>query len=243
MFARLSETVLPAIIGIMHKVEKLTAKEQRAEKAYLESISVTSRKTKKPIIVAMVGLVGSGKSTIARELAKHISATVIEGDTIRVFLRKEGEKYEGMRQIAEDTMEEVVRRGGNAIIDSDHIDQKKRASLRQKVRKIGAELHFVRTHADWDIMVGYALAADYHDTQEDFFGGASSPYHGDAKTKGAIIKIREMWRRTPYHYQWQNTGGGKWILKKLPFPILVTLDTSTNTWKEEIQKIAKKLTS
>ncbi len=243
MFARLSEVVLPVIIGIMHKVEKLTIKEQRAQKAFLESLEVTPRKTKKPVVVAMVGLVGSGKSTVAKELAKHLCATVIEGDVVRVFLRKEDEKYEGMRKIAENAMEEVVRQGGNIILDSDHIDVKKRASLREKTKKLGAQIHFVRTHINWDIMVGYALAADYRDTPEDFFGGASSPYQGDAKTKGAIVKTREMWRRTPHHYKWENTGGGKWALKKLPFPVLAMIDTTTDKWKEDVRKIAKKLLS
>ena len=243
MFARLSEVLLPAIIGIMHKIEKLTDKEQRAQKAFVESLTVVSRKTKKPVMVAMIGLVGSGKSTVAKELAKHISATVIEGDAIRVFLRKEGEKYEGMRKIAENAMEEIIRKGGNVILDSDHIDAKKRASLREKAKKLGAELNFIRTHAHWDIMVGYALATDYRDTPDDFFGGAPSLYQGDAKTKGAITKTREMWRRTPHHYKWQNTGGGKWVLKKLPFPVLTTIDTMTDKWKEEVQKVAKKLVS
>ena len=231
----MSEKVLPAIIGIMHRVEKLTTKEQRAEKAFVESLTVVPRKTKKPVVVAMIGLVGSGESTVAKELAKHISATVIEGDAIRVLLRKENEKYEGMRKIAENAMEEAIRKGGNVILDSDHIDAKKRASLREKVKKLGAKLHFIRTHANWDIMVGYALAADYWDTPEDFFGGASSSYKGDAKTKGAIVKIREMLRRAPHHYKWQNTGGGKWVLKKLPFGVLATIDTTPDKWKEDVK--------
>jgi pantothenate kinase len=63
MFARLSEAVLPVIIGIMvHKRETLTAKEQRAQTAFLESLNIAPRKTKKPVVVAMVGLVGFGKS-------------------------------------------------------------------------------------------------------------------------------------------------------------------------------------
>lgn len=243
MFARLSEAVLPAIIGIMHKVEKLTTKEQRAQKAFIANLNITQRKTKKPVVVAMIGLVGSGKSAVAKEFVKHITATVIEGDTIRVFLRKEDEKYEGMRKIAENTMEEVIHKGGNVVLDSDHIDAKKRASLREKARKLGIELHFVRTHADWDVMVGRVLATDYHNIPEDFFGGASSRYQGSPKIKGAIVKTREMWRRTPHHYKWMNTGGGKWFLKKLSFPILSTIDTTTETWKAEVEKAAKKFLS
>jgi predicted kinase len=241
MFARLSEAILPGIIGIMvHKRETLTAKEQQAQKAFLESLEIASGKTKKPVVVAMIGLVGSGKSTVAKELAKYLPATVIEGDAIRVFLRKEGEKYEGMRKIAENVMAYVIQNGGNVILDSDYIDAKKRASLRKKAEQFGARVYFIRVHTNWDMMIGYALAADYHDTSDDFFGGASSPYQGDAKTKGAIVKTREMWRRTPHHYKWHNTGGGRWTLKNLPFPVIATIDMSTK-WKDDVQKVAKKL--
>jgi len=47
--------------------------------------------TQTPVIVAIIGLVGSGKSSVAQELAKHIGATVIEGDDIRIELRKQME--------------------------------------------------------------------------------------------------------------------------------------------------------
>src|SRR3989338_2640014 len=98
MFSRLIEIALPRIIGVMvHKREKLTAKEERAQKAFVSNLKYASRKTKEPVIVAMIGLIGSGKSSVATELAKHIGATVVSGDGIRIELRKQGERYEKMR--------------------------------------------------------------------------------------------------------------------------------------------------
>src|SRR3989344_4709532 len=80
MFSRLIEIALPRIIGVMvHKREKLTAKEERAQKAFVSNLKYASRKTKEPVIVAMIGLIGSGKSSVATELAKQ------------------GERYEKMR--------------------------------------------------------------------------------------------------------------------------------------------------
>ncbi|PJA64984.1 MAG: hypothetical protein CO159_00150 [Candidatus Portnoybacteria bacterium CG_4_9_14_3_um_filter_40_10] len=241
MFGRLTEFILPYIIGNMvHKREKLTQKEQRAQDSFLAKIDIKKRKTEKPVIVAIIGLVGSGKSSVAQELAKHIGATVIEGDDIRIELRKQSERYEKSRAIAENVAIEVVKQGGNVVLDSDFVDEKKRASVREKARKAGVRLVFVRTHCDLDVMVGRVLTATYRNRVDDFFGGASSKWTGSEQSKGAAVKVREMWRRTPHHYRWVNQGGGKWVLKKFPFAIFAEIDT-TDLWKRDVEKCAKLL--
>lgn len=239
MFRRLMELILPRMIGvIVHKRETLTKKERSAQDAFMAKLDIKKRETGKPIIVALIGLVGSGKSSVAQELAKHIGATVIEGDDIRIELRKQSERYERARAIAENAAVEVVNQGGNAILDSDFVDEKKRASIREKARKAGIHLIFVRTHCDLDVVVGRILTATYH--TDDFFGGAKSKWQGSGK--GATVKVREMWRRTPHHYRWINQGGGKWILKKFPFAIFAEIDTTdSDSWKQEVEKRAEQL--
>src|SRR3989344_3580640 len=116
----------------------------------------------KPIVVAMIGLVGSGKSSVARELAKRIDATIISGDNIRVKLRKNGERYKKSRTSAENETIKIVKHGGNVILDSDFVDDKKRASIREKTHKDGARLVFIRIHCDLDVMVGRIITATYH---------------------------------------------------------------------------------
>lgn len=243
MLKRLSEAVLPCIIGVMvHKREKLTPKEQAAQKSYLTKLNVQKRKTDKPVIVAMIGLVGSGKSSVAQELAKHIGANVIEGDDIRIELRKQNERYERARAIAENVALEVVRQGGNVILDSDFVDAKKRASIREKARKAHVRLVFLCTYADFDVMVGRALTADYRNSVDDFFGGASSQWKESEQSKGAVVKVREMWRRTPHHYRWENKGGGQWVIKNPPCAVIADIDTTDEKeWKKEVADCAKKL--
>lgn len=243
MFTRLMEFILPYIIEIMvHKLEKLTPKEQAAQKSFLSKLVMEKRNTESPVIVAIIGLVGSGKSSVARELARHINATVIGGDDIRIELRKQGERYERARAIAENAALEVVKKGGNAILDSDFIDAKKRASLRKKARKANVRLVFVRTHCDLDVMVGRVLSATYHNRVDDFFGGAKSKWQGSEQSKGAAVKVREIWRRTPHHYRWVNQGGGQWIIKKPPCTVLADIDTTNpDSWKLEVVKCARKL--
>ncbi len=202
-------------------IEKMTAREQQAEKTYLGMLDVVERRTHQQVVFAILGLVGSGKSTLARKLSLGIGATVIEGDVIRIELSKVGERYEGTRKIAEDAMMDVLRREGNVILDSDHIDSKKRASIRAKVKKTNARLEFIRTHCAFPMMIKRIREAEY--TVDGFF-------------KDADTKIVEMHRRTPQHYDWFNEGGGAWLLKKLPF---ITTDIDTTDEKQFDAQVAK----
>jgi len=227
---------------MVHRREILTKKEQIAQDVFLRKLDIKKNKTENPIIVAMIGLVGSGKSSVAHELAKHIGATVIEGDGIRIKLRKLGERFERARAIAENVAVEVVKKGGNVILDSDFIDAKKRASLREKVRKTNVRVVFICTYTDFDVMIGRALTADYRNQADDFFGGASSKWEGSEQSNGAVVKVREMWRRTPQHYLWKNKVGGQWVIKNPPCAVLADIDTTNpEEWKREVRRCAKKL--
>lgn len=248
MFRRLTEMVLPFIMRVMvHKSELLSAKAKNAQQAFIDrlrsKIGPVERKTKKQFVVAFLGLVGSGKSSVAQELARQIGGIVVEGDAIRVQLRKVGEKYLYVRQIAENVALEILKRGGSVIFNADFVDERKRASLKAKIVKAGVELVFIRTYADPDVMLGRMLSAPYRNSPDDFFGGAKTTMKEETEQqRGAVIKFREMWRRTPHHYRWFNHGGGKWVLKKPPVLLLADIDTTDPVlWKDGINKLAQKL--
>lgn len=234
------------IMGIVkHKREKLTPKENRAQYSFLLEMEIKKRKTGNPVIVGMVGLVGSGKSAVAKEIAKHIGGTVVEGDKIRVELRKQGEKFEGARKIAENAVREIIQLGGNAVLDSDFSDIRKRASIREKARKFGARLVFVRTYSDHDLMMARILLGRYHNHPDDFFGSASTSLRPqNEQLIGEVIKLREMWRRTPWHYRWVSRGGGQWVLRKLPFAVFAKIDTAdVDEWEKTVEKYCRKILS
>ncbi len=222
-----------------NKKELLTKKELKVQKLFLKRISIKKHKTKRPIVVAMVGLVGSGKSSIAKELANLIGANIIRGDEIRIFLRKEKEQYKNTSKIGANIAIEILGRRGSVILDSDFIDSKKRTVIAKIARKFRARLVFIRTYADFDAMIGRVITAHYRGESDDFFKGASSKWKG--ADKGAVVKIREMARRLPYHYRWEDKIGGRWVLKKLPLNIFGEIDTAGSGWKTEVKKIAQKL--
>jgi len=221
------------------KIVKLTKKELLVQNIYKSELRLIRTRAKKPVLVAMVGIVGSGKSSVARELAKHIGAVVVEGDKIRQLLRRVGECFDNVSMIAENLAAELLKSGHNVILDSDAaVNPKKRKRLLGMAKKSGVKVFFVRTVAEQDVMFGRMLSARY--SPQSFFGGAKSFWSG--KNKGVTVAIREMWRRTPHHYRWNSNNGGQWILKKFPFKIFVEIDTINEMlWKKMVGVVAKKI--
>jgi len=245
MEGRIGDFLLSLGVKIYHNMESLNKAEELAQKDYFLKLDIAiKRKTKKPVIVGIVGLIGSSKTTVAKGMASLIGATVLSGDDICLCLRAEGEKYDNARLIAENVAIEIINKGGNVIIDSDFIDQKKRVSLKEKAKKMGAKVIFIRTYSEIDVMIGRIFEADYKNTPDDFFGGASSVWQG--KNKGAVVKEREMICRMLSHYVAINVGNGryKFELKKLPFKVFAEIDTtSENKWKQEVKMVAGQIRS
>ena len=175
-------------------------------KGFISSLKMPKRKSKSPVVVAMVGLVGSGRSSIARALAPLIGATVIESNTIRVALRQKGQDYNPVRNIAEKAVLKTLEVNSNVIMDSDFIDPKKRESLERKLKKTGAKIVYLRVSANPEVTIERFIKAKFNPNKDLY--------------KSSAIAIREMWRRTPHHYNWSEAGGGRFIPKKLKIPFL-----------------------
>src|SRR3989344_5717999 len=218
--------------------ESLSKTALEVQESFINSLKIDKRKTAQPVVVALVGLVGSGKSSVAQKLAPLIGATIIQGDQIRVELRKRGESYGfQVRAITEAGGRFVVKNGGNVIIDSDQIDFNKRENIQEKVEQVGARLVFIRIHSDIDLAIGRII--NNNKKLGEFFEGASSKESSNYKP--AVIKIKEIWRRTPYHYEWNAEKGGAWILKKLPIEFVADVDTSTPEWEKAVEDLGRTL--
>lgn len=211
---------------MQNKKQKLTPKEQKVQAEFLRTLKIFKRKTQQQIIVAMIGLVGSGKSSVAKQIAKLIGATVISSDFIRMHLRKQKESFENVRKIVENIAKEVINQGGNVVLDSDFVDVKKRTDLKKLLKNSGIKIIFMRTFCERDIMINRLRRANY--TKVVFF-------------KNANIALREMWRRTPHHYAWENKGGGNWILRKMSFVDFEIDTTHTKMWQKQIKNVLKTL--
>jgi len=220
----------------MKKGSSIGKREDGLWRVLLNSLKLVKKKTQKPFVVAFVGLVGSGKSSVARAFAPLIGATVVEEDAVRVALRNAGRGYDMARDIVELAAEKIIKRGGNAILDADFVDRTKRERIEKRARTLGARVVYVRTYADPDVMMGRLMSARYG--AGSFFGGASSEWKSG--NRGAVVALREMWRRTPRHYRWSSTNGGRFLLRRLSIPFIAEVDTARD-WRKEARRILQSL--
>mgnify|MGYP001576031181 CR=1 FL=1 len=193
------------------------------------------------LVVCCVGLVGSGKSTVAREFSKLLDAVFISGDDIRVELRKKGESFATVREIALTAALEAVKAGKNAVLDSDFSDFKKREEFTRKFEEVGVRVLFVHVTCDLDVAIGRVIATEYPDGADNFFAGASSLWRGSSQSRGAVVRIREMMRRIPHHYDWSGEMGGMWKPKLLPGPFFAEIDTTHDGWNDRVKECASQL--
>lgn len=96
----------------------------------------------KPIMLMMVGLVGSGKSTKAQELAKTYDANIHASDSIREELSGDINNQsinDLVFKTLHNRVKEDLRNGKNCIYDATNISYKKRKAFLQELNQIPCE--------------------------------------------------------------------------------------------------------
>ena len=206
---------------------------QEIQKEFLDGLKIQKRKTKTPIIIGMIGAVGSGRSSVSKEIEKLIGFTHIEKNYIRVFLREYGPGFnqKTTNQIVAKAVEKVIKEGGNAIIDSDFSEAEKRERLEKEAKKLKAKVFYLRTFTERDTLFKRLIKAKY-DSKKTLF---RTPEEA----------VREMWRQDAKHYTSSKNRGRGWTknLKKFRLKkMLGEIDTTDeNKWKQEVARIVKKI--
>lgn len=101
-----------------------------------------------PMLIALAGLPGAGKSTVAEVLASELDAVVLAVDVIEsALLRSQIERSFGSGLaayiVAEDLAREELRRGRTVIIDASNYVQVARDGWTALARQTGSQLLFV----------------------------------------------------------------------------------------------------
>lgn len=205
-----------------------TFKQIKAE--FIDSAKAKGVKTNNPVVAAWIGSIGSGKSTLVRELGKILGWQVIANDKIRVMLRERGSGFNPQKtyEIASAMLKKILKVGGNAILDSDFADIKKRKRLEKFARKFNAKVVYLRTFCDRDTMIERLLKSRY-DSKTNLFSST-------------VVALREHLRRYPWHYNWSKANGGKYTLKNFGINFLAEIDTiKPKVWKKKLRLVAEKL--
>lgn len=221
---------------------ELTNAEKKLIESHISGLKVPKRQTKLPLVIAMVGLVGAGRSSVAAELAKQLGGVVISSNDFRVQLRKKVGKFDqvSVRALAKVTADAVVAKGGIAILDSDNIAPDKRDELRKLSNAKNIRVIYMRVFSDLDVQIDRITKAKYSAT--DLYTGATTNVKSSSQAKAAAVRMREMIRRIPLHYSWNSENGGEWILKTFNFATFADINTTDDKkWRLQVRALAEQL--
>ena len=203
---------------------------EQIKKEMVRGARVRRRRTKVPVIVALVGVTGAGASTVAKTLAKLLGWSLIEKNKIRVKLREEGHGFTPSTtdQIHYAMLSKVMKEHGNAILDSDSVEKAKRRKLERFAKRFKAVVKYLHLVCDRDVMLERMIRANYNPKTDIF--------------KSAAIAAREHCRRYPWHYRWGEAEGGKYVPRRLPIKFFAEINTSdSDKWKKKIKRLSKRL--
>ncbi len=195
--------------------------------SYLSEIKIPKRRTKNLYIIAPVGLIGSGKSTVGTYIARKIGAQVVSSNYIRgrFFKPKKKEYHIYTQPVLEKIVESLLEKGVSVVLDRDNVDGKVEKKYKKILEKYRAKVVYIRVVCDIDVMIERMMKRKYN-KKEDII---TSP----------AVAIREMWRRTPLHYRWIIKPWPRFEFKDLKYiNFKAVLDTTDGkTWKKKADEI------
>lgn len=180
--------------------------------------------------MAFVGVTGVGNSTVARALKKRLGWFVIEKNKIRVILREKGRGFtpELTDKIYYGTLGSVLKKGGNAILDSDFVERPKRKKLEKFARRFRARVVYVHFTCARDVMLERVMHGRYS-RKTDIF-------------ENSVIAVREHMWRLLWHYRWSEARGGNFSSRGLGIQFIAEIDTTTpRVWQKKVRIVAEKL--
>lgn len=125
---------------------------QQVSRNYLERIKqqLPDKKASQPFVIGIIGLIGSGKTTVAKLLTKKLAGTVlVKSDSARFLLKEAGLEWGGnVREVLFNTAQWLLQNGYSVIFDGDFIEEKKRKNTQKLADESGAKFYIIRIKLD-----------------------------------------------------------------------------------------------
>lgn len=121
-------------------------------------------------LIAFVGPVGSGKTYLAKRLARRLEAVHINTDAIRVRLRRHDQSMSRAISIANRLRLQTLSKGRSVISDFDAILPRRQAELKRLAERFGAKFILIRVKTPERLILARLKQKRY--TASDLFRNA-----------------------------------------------------------------------
>jgi predicted kinase len=137
----------------MNEIPKI--KLQQVSQDYLERTKqqLPGKKASRPFVIGIIGLISSGKTTVAKLLNEKLTGTVlVKSDSARFLLKEAGLKWgENVVEVLSNTARWLLRNGYSIIFDGDCIREEKRKEIQKLVDELDAKFYIIRIKPNKDL--------------------------------------------------------------------------------------------
>lgn len=193
---------------------------------FLSRLKLPEAKADKRFVVASIGLIGSGRTTVAKMFVEKLKGTIlVRSDSARYLLKEKGLPWgDNVRQILKGVAVDLLGRGYGVVFDGNAADEEDRKNISEIANQTGAKVFYVRINIDSEV------AKERKRAKYDDPTWASSFEDFRVNTTEKILKNLD--ERIELHHK----------LKSLDIPNLLG-EVNNNSSLEELKKQVEELVS
>ncbi len=123
---------------------------RRLSENFVERLVLPASMTRRPCIIATIGLTGSGRTTAARRIAGHIpGAVLVQANSARYLLKEAGLPWgQNVRDIIKQVGDTLLKRGYAVVFDGNVSDPEDRANIAELAASAKAPVFYIRILLD-----------------------------------------------------------------------------------------------
>lgn len=155
---------------------------QKVANDFLKRIQekLPAEKADKPFIVGIVGMVGSGRTLLAKTLVKNLKGAVLNcANSARYVLKEEaGMSWgENVYMVLLNATEWLIKNGYTAVYDGNQVDKDRREAIKALADKLGVKyylLKIITSEATAEKYLREKYSQSHENTFEDYWPGTDA---------------------------------------------------------------------
>ncbi len=154
---------------------------QKVAEDFLERIkkNLPTDKADKPFIVGIVGMIGSGRTLLAKTLINYLKgAVLVSGNSARFLLKQEGMPWgENVQKCIFHATRWLIKEGYIVIYDGSQVDKEKRIKTQELADELGVKYYLLRILTSQETAEKYLrkkYSQPHENTFEDFWPGTDA---------------------------------------------------------------------